>query len=141
MSNASNDLDNVIKAALDHVYTDEQKLIEDCAKEHAIANMGQTLKGIISSGYGGYGTQSVARFTKNPEQLVSACYSAFYGGSESEEMADGIDCERRSFLKDSKRDVAKVKKAGLPLTIANVHLAFLSKPPFDKASAPKKKSR
>ena len=139
MSNASNDLDNVIKAALDHVYTDEQKLIEDCAKEHAIANMGQTLKGIISSGYGAQ--SAIARFTKNPEQLVSACYSAFYGGSESEEMADGIDRERRSFLKDSKRDVAKVKKAGLPLTIANARLAFLNKPPFDKASAQKKKSR
>lgn len=138
MSNASNDLDNVIKAALDHVYADEQKLIEDCAREHSLVNMGQSLKQLIRSSWG---SDAIERFTKNPEQLVGACYNAFYQGSESDEMAEGIDRERRSFLKDSKRDVARVKKAGLPLTIANARLAFLGKPPFDKAPAKGKKAR
>jgi hypothetical protein len=109
-----------IEAALDHVHTDVEVLIKQCASEHAVINMGQSLEDWFP-----YGTPS-------PERLFEQCFSNFYQASESDEMAEGTEDERRSWMKTSKKDVAKVKKAKLPFTVRNVRAAFLCEGPFKR---------
>lgn len=114
---------SIIAAAFAYVYPDAESLIKDVAKEHCIANMGQNLEDFITAS---------EWLAKHPEQVISSCYSNFYGQSESDDMAEGIDEERRAWLKQAKKDVAAVQKKGLPLTMENVRLAFENKGPFEK---------
>lgn len=116
----------LIKAAHDHVWTDFEAFIKMVAKEHAIANMGQDLSDFVHRG-----------FTPKPEQVVDFAWSSFMGDMESDEMAEGTMDEYRSWLKDARRDAEKVRKAGLPLTLANVTLAFELKGPFAKKTRKK----
>lgn len=115
------DKNEQIKAASEHVWTDFEAFVKMCAKEHAIANMGQELGDFLHRGY-----------TPKPEQLVDFAWNAFMGDMESDEMAEGTMDEYRSWLKDARRDAEKVRKAGLPLTLANATLAFELKGPFAK---------
>lgn len=107
----------LIAAAFDLVYTDEEKFVEDLAKEHAIVNMGQELDDFVRAGM-------------TPETLVSRCYNDFYHSSESDEMADGLAEEKNHFRKDAKRQLAMIKKKGLPLTFDLARDAFLNKGVF-----------
>lgn len=116
-----------IDAAFDHVYTDIETFVKVCAREHTIANLGQSLEEL-----------SRRAFTSSPERLVDNCYSCLYQDCESDEMADGIQEEYLSWLKDARRDAQKVLKAGLPLTLRNARDAFELKGPF---AAKAKKSR
>ena len=116
---------DLIAAAFAYVYPDAEALIKDVAKEHTIANMGQNLEDFIVA---------TEWLEKNPQQLVGSCYNSFYDQSESEEMAEGIEDERKSWLKQAKKDVALVQKKGLPLTLENVRLAFEKKGPFERKS-------
>jgi hypothetical protein len=110
-----------IETAMDHVFTDVEALIKNVAAEHAVINMGQELTDHFPYG------------SPDPSRLLYACYQNFYQASESDEMADGTQDEYRSWLKQSKKDVAKVQKKGLPLTPRNVRAAFLNEGPFAKA--------
>jgi len=107
-----------IEAALDHVHTDEAVLLKQCTSEHAILNMGQTVEDFATYVYG------------DPARFFEACFSSFYQQSESDEMAEGLEDERRSFTKYVKADIKAVKKAKLPLTVRNCRDAYEKKGPF-----------
>ena len=100
-----------IAAAFAHVYTEADRLIQDVAKEHAIANMGQTLEEHLQR-------------AAPPADVIAVCWSSFYGQSESVEMARDLDQERKGWLKQAKKDVATLVKKKLPLTLENARLAF-----------------
>lgn len=110
----------LIEAAFDHVHADVAELTKQVAAEHAIVNMGQDI------------TDFVAYASQKPESILYSCYRSFYQQSESDEMADGTEQEYRSWLKTAARDIKKVQKKGLPLTVRNVREAFLLKGPFAK---------
>ena len=110
----------LITLAFQHVYTDVERFKKDIAKEHCIANMGQRLEDFMHGATG------------RPEDVISRAYSSFYGQSESDEMADGIADEMRSWLKEADKQIKAVQKAGLPLTMENARLAFEKKGPFAK---------
>lgn len=120
----------IIKAAEDYVWTDFEKFVRMLAKEHTVANMGFDL----GEAFQGYGSRNIP-----PDLVVEMAYNTLYQGSESDEMAEGIEEEYRSWLKDARRDAEKVRKAGLPLTLANASLAFELKGPF--AKRPRKTSK
>ena len=119
----------IIAAAFAYVYTDADKLIQDVAKEHAIANMGHELGDFITER---------EWLSKHPEQVISSCWNNWMGQIESDEMADGQNDERKVWLKQAKKDVAAVQKKKLPLTMENVMLAFEGKGPFEKKTRTKK---
>lgn len=110
-----------IDAAFDYVYEDVEAFVKVCAREHTIANLGQSLEDLARRA-----------FSSSPEHLVNNCYSTFYGDCESEEMANGVTDEYRAWLKDARRDAQKVLKAGLPLTLKNARDAFELKGQFAK---------
>ncbi len=112
---------DLIKQAYEHVWTDFEKFVRMCAQEHTIANMGFELADHML----GYGSE-------RPENIVAAAYNSLYQSSESDEMAEGIEDEFRSWLKDARKDGLRVQKSGLPLTLANARLAFENKGPFAK---------
>jgi len=117
----------LVDAAFAYVYTDPYRLVQDAAKEHTIANMGQSLEELVTRAH-----CSLAR----PEGIVSSAYSALASDCAMEEV--DIDDERLSWVKDARRDVALVQKKGLPLTLANVRHAFEFTGPFEKKGAKKK---
>lgn len=121
----------IIAAALAYEYDDKEACILDAAKEHCIANMGQQLGDFL------YGTGLADR----PNQVIRSCYNTFYQQSESDEMAEGIQDEMRSWIKDARQDVEKVIKMGLPLTLANVRMSFMYEGPFAKKKASKKRKK
>jgi uncharacterized protein YifE (UPF0438 family) len=108
------------EAASSHVWTDFDKFVTMCAKEHAIANMGQSFEDL--AGYG----------ANRPELIVEQAFSQLRNDCESDEMADGVWDEYKSWVKQAKKDATRVQKAGLPLTLANARLAFENKGPFAK---------
>ena len=105
----------IIDRALNHVYTDLETYVRDIAREHTVANMGQDLEWLMGS---------PSFYEKRPETLISGCYNQLRNDCESDEMADGIHDEYRSWVKDARRDAAIVQKNNLSLTIANAMLAF-----------------
>ena len=111
----------LVAAAMAHVYTVDDELVQDFARESCIANMGQSL------------TDYIGQFRNNDTgKLVRYAYDAFYQQSESDEMARMLDDERKSFLKDAKKCLAQVKKAKQPLTLGNMRDAYLGQGPFKK---------
>lgn len=110
----------IIDLAFQHVYTDVEAFRKDIAKEHCIANMGQELGDFVDGHF------------KDPARVISWAYNAFYQQSESDEMAEGIDEEMRSWLKEADKQIKAVQKKGLPLTMENARLAFEKKGPFAK---------
>lgn len=107
-------------AASNHVWTDFEKFVKMCAKEHAIANMGQCFEALSGNS------------ARNPELIVESAFSQLRNDCESDEMAEGVWEEYQSWLKDARRDALLVQKAGLPLTLANTQLAFNKQGPFAK---------
>lgn len=102
--------------AMHVVYTDWDKYLRDISREHAIANMGQTLEDLTGS----------SAWLK-PEDLISSAFHQLRNDCESDEMADGVDEEAKQWLKQAKKDAAVVKKLGLPWTIDNSRLVFEKK--------------
>ncbi len=110
-----------LQQALEHVWTDLEKFIKMCAKEHTIANMGQDLRDYVSGTY------------REPQYIVDQAYQQFLNDiCMDDDMVDGVEEEYRSWLKDARRDALRVQKAGLPLTLANARLAFENQGPFAK---------
>jgi hypothetical protein len=109
-----------IAQALAYVYTDFDQYVKDQAKEHTIANLGQSL-----SDYGCYG---------KPEHLVASAFSQLREnyGMELGDDAAGVDEEYRDWLKEAKKNCEKVRKAGLPWTLSNSRDAFEQRGAFAK---------
>lgn len=105
----------LVTQAMNVVYTDWEKYLRDIAREHTIANMGQDLESLMQ------GCREV------PEHVISDAFNQLRNDCESDEMADGVDEEFRSWLKQAKKDAAVVKKLGLPWTIDNSRLVFEKK--------------
>ena len=114
----------LIEAALNHPYATPADLAEAFAKECAVTNMGMTLEMFVD------GTREGV--VPDLSRVIPGAYSRFYQQSESDEMADGIDAERKSFLKDARKAARAVRDAKLPLTLAGARLAYFGKPPFNK---------
>jgi hypothetical protein len=91
---------------LAEVYTDEEKFVRAIAEKHTVMNLGQNW----------------------PEET----YNRLRSEAESDEVHDAIVQEYKSWLKDAKKECAMIKKANLPLTLANAELAFSKKGPFAK---------
>lgn len=108
-----------IEAAFDYVHPDVESLVKQAASEHTIANMGQMLEDFF------YGAG-------DPKSLFHDCFSCFYQQSESDEMADGLMEERADWVKQAKKDAAKIVKKKLPLTMRNMRDAFEQKGAFAK---------
>lgn len=107
-----------------HVWTDLEKFVRMCAREHTIANMGQEVEDFDPGG--------------RPEHVVDNAYQQMLNDICTEdEMVDGIEDEYRSWLKDARRDALRVQKAGLPLTLENSRRAFMNEFPFAKGKSRK----
>lgn len=118
------DKKQLIEAALNHPYATPADLAEAFAKECAVENMGMKLEHFVD------GTREGV--TPDLSRVIPGAYSRFYQESETDEMADGIDTERKSFLKDARKAARAVRDARLPLTLANASLAYYGKAPFAK---------
>ena len=116
---------DLINAAMNVVFENENDLVIAQMSEHCIANCGLTLADFI------WASESY-KTPRDLRRLFVGCYQTFYGQSESDEMAAGTDEEYRSWRKDALRDLARVKKAGLPLTLQNTRDAFENKGVFAK---------
>lgn len=116
-----------IEAAYDFVHTDIEQLHRQCTSEHGIINMGQEVMDHFPYG------------TPDPGRLFQQAWSNFYQSSESDEMAEGLEAERKFFNKDVTRDIKLVQKEGLPLTVRNCRAAFLYEGPFKKYAKKAKK--
>jgi len=125
--NTRDQIKAAIEAAFDFVHTDERVLHRQCTSEHGLVNMGQE-----PADFAGYVSLN------RPETFFQSCWQSFYQQSESDEMAEGMEAERRFFDKDVTRDIAAVKKKGLPLTVRNCRQAFLKEGPFAKKAKAKK---
>jgi hypothetical protein len=113
---------NLIAAAFAHVYTDVERFIRDQAKEHTIANLGQTLEDHVHPG-----------LSARPEQIIANAFSSLMSDFSCEdETGDSVEDEMRVWLGQAKRDTALIQKKGLPLTMENARLAFERKGPFAK---------
>lgn len=128
MENTRPSKKQIIEAAFAHVYTDAEELIKDAAREHTIANLGQELEDFL---------QPSEYLLKNPQKVFHDCFNGLYSQSESDEMADALQEEYRDWQKRSRKDVEKVQKKKLPLTMTNVRLAFENKGPFEKKARKK----
>lgn len=116
---------DIVALALNFVYTDIEKLIKAQAKEHTIANLGQSL----TDG----GLQCSATFyEEHPEALINERFSQLMGDCESDEMTDCVEDEYRSWLKDARESALAVQKKNLPLTLQNTRDHFEKKGAFAK---------
>ncbi len=114
--------DAAIEAALNLAYTDEQKFIRTVAMEFAVSNMGQDLADCISNH--GLTPPPAANLIAYAYQRVAA--------SEGDEVYEAFEEERIGWEKEARKMVPRLKKAGLPLTVANTHLCWEKKGPFAK---------
>lgn len=112
---------NAIALAEEHVHASEEALVEQCAAEHTVANMGMYIEELLEYA-----------LLDRPQNLFYSAFNNLYQQSESDEIADGTMAEYKSWLKQAKKDVARVKKAKLPLTFKNVRMAFDNEGPFAK---------
>lgn len=116
----------IIAAAITYVYSDVDDLVQDAAKDHAMANMGHVLGDFIN----------VSEWLSNhPEYVISFSWGNLMGLSENDESGND---ERKGWLEQAKKDVAAVQKKKLPLTMENARLAFKCKGPFEKKTRIKK---
>jgi len=106
----------IVTQAMNVVYTDWEKYIRDIAREHTIVNMGQCLE-YLMDGYR----------SCNPEHVISDAFNQLRNDCETDEQAESIDDEFRSWVKQAKKDAAVIKKLGLPWTIDNSRLVFEKK--------------
>ena len=113
----------LIALAYAHVYEDAEQLIQDFTRTFALTNSGQVLTDYVSS-------PSLAQ--RHPGSILRGCWSSFYGQAEGDEMAAGMEAERKSWLKDAKRCVKAVQKKGLPLTMKNAEDAWSNRGAFAK---------
>jgi hypothetical protein len=113
----------LIEAAFKHVYPPGlvEELISAAAAEHTIANLGQSLEQLISTG-------------NDWGNVYTAIIPLAYARLREESASEGIDIEDeyQDWLKQARKDVAQVQKKGLPLTLENVRMAFEMKGPFAK---------
>ncbi len=118
----------LIEAVLNYPYATPEALIDAHAKEMTLGNMGQSL-----ADYAHLPRPTASRPVPSMPDLstvVTRAYDEFYQSSESDEIAKCIADEHRSWVKSAKKDVTKVVKGGLPLTLANARLAWEEKGPF-----------
>lgn len=113
----------LIDATFQFVFPTPEDLADAHAKEMTLSNMGQTLANYVDVPK----RAPTAHFLRT---LVTFAYADYFQGSESDEIAKCISDEHMSWVKDAKKDVAKVVKKGLPLTLANARLAWEEKGPF-----------
>jgi hypothetical protein len=88
------------------VHQNVESLIKAAAERHTVLNLGQNW----------------------PEDT----YWRLRSEAETEDVADAIVDEYKSWLKDAKKEAAMVVKAKLPLTLESMELAFNKKGPFAK---------
>lgn len=113
----------LLQAALSHPHPTPAALAEAFARQCAVENMGQRLIDLV--------TEPRPGSTPDLADVVPRAYNRFYHEMENDEQADGLNEERKSFLKDARRAARKVRDAGLPLTLANADLAWNEKAPFN----------
>lgn len=113
----------LLDSSLAHPYPTPGDLAEAFAKQCAVENMGRRLVDLVE----------VPRPGSTPDlaEVVPRAYNRFYHEMETDEQANGLNAERKSFLKGARQAARKVRDAGLPLTLANVDLAWNKKAPFD----------
>lgn len=109
-----------VQHALTLVYTDFDRYVRDIAREHTVVNMGFELTDVEHYA----GPEDLIR---SAYQHVLECNAEALGEVEG---CDSVEEEFRSWLKDAKRDAARVRKAKLPLTLENARMAFLNRGPF-----------
>lgn len=112
-----------LAACMSFVHADFEQYVRTIAMEHTIANLGQELGELVA----------VGGLWCRPEDGVRQAYRQLIGDCESDEMAEGVEEEYRSWLKDARADAQRVRDAGLPLTLENARLAFERKGPFSHA--------
>lgn len=110
----------VINAALDHVFGAVTLLVQAFAMRFALENWGQRLVHHLPP-----------RCT--PDRVYSACWNSLYQGSESDDMAAGLEDERAHWAKEGERVVAMVQAKGLPLTMRNAENAWYEREDFAKS--------
>lgn len=111
---------SILNAALDYVYPSAAQLEEDFARRFALENMGQRLIDHLQS----------IRVT--PDRVYSSCWNSLYQGSESDEMAQALEAERKHWHKEGKTVVGRVMAKGVPLTMRNAEDAWYGRGPFAK---------
>ena len=114
--------DAAIAEALNLEYTDERKFVEVVSMEFALSNMGQDLASCLT----GYGMSP-----PRADVLIRRAYDSI-SQSEGDEIYEAFEEERGGWVKEAKKMVVALKKAGLPLTVANTHLFWEKKGPFAK---------
>lgn len=114
----------LVAAALEHPYPMPGELAEAFAKECAVINCGMSLHDYVTAPREG-STPDLAR-------VIPGAYSRFYQQSESDEQADGLEAERKSFLKPARQAARAVRDLKLPLTLANARKAYFGEAPFTK---------
>lgn len=112
----------IINAALDHAYPNVEQLVEDFARRFALENMGQRLVDHLQS----------VRVT--PDRVYASCWNSLYQSSESDEMARGLEAERKAWVKDGKKCAKKVQAKKLRLTMRNMEEAWYGRGPFAKGA-------
>lgn len=120
----------MIDGAFQFVFATAEALVKAHAQEMTLGNMGQSLVDYVYP-------PKVSPTRADPpvpdlSSVVSRAFNEFYQGSESDEIAQCISDELHDWMKSAKKDVAKVVKKGLPLTLANARLAWEEKGPFAK---------
>jgi len=110
----------VIDAALDHAFAAVGLLVQAFAMRFALENWGQRLIHHLPP-----------RCT--PDRVYSACWNSLYQGSESDDMAAGLELERAHWTKEGKRVAAMVQAKGLPLTMRNAEDAWYERGAFAKS--------
>ena len=110
----------LVEAALNHVYTDFDEYVKDQAKEHTVANLGQELS-------------DFARGSRADTLVAGAFYQLRCNyAAEMGDDGDAVMDEYKSWLKEAKKNCGRVKKAGLPWTLQNSRDAFEQRGHFKK---------
>jgi hypothetical protein len=114
----------LVAAALEHPYPTLVDLAEAFAKECAVSNCGMSLHDFV--------TAPRAGSTPDLAKVIPDAYNRFYQQSETDEQADGLEAERKSFLKPARQAARAVRDLKLPLTLANALKAYYGEAPFTK---------
>ena len=93
-------------AALQVVYTDFDKYVEDSAREHAISNAGMTVH------------EHLQYASDDPARAINAAWNDFLTMHEEESYEGAID-ELKMWRKEMKRACGAVKKSKKAWTLAN----------------------
>jgi hypothetical protein len=99
-----------LKAKLEtEIHPNIESLIKAAAERHTVLNLGQN--------------------------WPDPTYGRLLGECSNDEEYDAVLAEYKMWLKDAKKEATMVVKAGLPLTLESMELAFSKKGPFEKKGA------